>query len=87
MVTSGSSDMLDCVGVSSAEVGDTSDTGDEGLTSVIGVSIVDSSEDTGVPLGLRKDVSKEMSGPSGSACDAMEGDSRRRDDSYDWSVS
>ena len=87
VVTSGSSDMLDCVGVSSADVGDTSDTGDDGLTSVIGVSIVDSSEDTGVPLGRRKEVSNDVSGPSGRACDAIEGDARRRDDSYDWSDS
>lgn len=85
--TLGSNERLDCVGVSSEDGGDGSVYGDDGLTSVMGVSIADSSDDWGVPLGRRKDVSKEVSGPSGRACEAIEGDARRSEDSYDWSDS
>lgn len=79
--TLGSSEIVDCVGVSSGDADDDSDIGDEGLTSVIGVSIESSSDDRGVSLGRRKDVSNELSGTSGSAMEARDGDARSIDDS------
>ncbi len=105
----GRSEIVDCVGVSSADdvdtmvggdsglaavtcvIGTESETdegvegsmlGEDGLTSdIVGVGSIDDSDVAGALLGRRPDVSKELSGSSGIACDAIDGDARSREDS------
>ena len=60
---------------------------DDGLTSDIVAASREESVVSGTLLGRRPEVSKELSGSSGIACDAIDGDARRREVSYDSSVS
>jgi len=46
-----------------------------------------SNEDIMEPLGLKNEVSNDVSGPSGSARDPTDGDARKMEDSYDSLVS
>lgn len=54
---------------------------------VSGIVLRRSAEENVDPLGLRNDVSNEVSGPSGIASDLTEGDGSSCDDSYESSVS
>ena len=60
------------------------------IDGAVGVSrIVDSlpSDETTEPLGCKKDVSKDVSNPSGSAKELTDGEARKIDDSYERLVS
>lgn len=58
----------------------------EGLSSIV-VSRLCSREEYAEAVGRKKDVSNEISGPSGKAMDCTEGEARKIDDSYVSSVS
>jgi hypothetical protein len=60
---------------------------DEIVVGVSGIGLRWSKDVISDPLGLKKDVSKEVSGPSCKASDLTEGDARNIDDSYDSFVS
>ena len=56
--------------------------GEDGLTSdIVGVGNIDDSEVSGALLGRRPEVSNELSGSSGIAWDAIDGDARSMEDS------
>ena len=56
--------------------------GEDGLTSdIVGVGNNDDSDVSGALLGRKPDVSKELSGSSGIACDAIDGEARSMEDS------